>query len=95
MALIGALASNPTLLFLDEPTSHLDYESTTVIERMITEAHKMGTTIIMTSHNRAQAERLAEDVLFIHKGKILETADSETFFAAPEHPAAKQFLNHL
>ena len=95
LALIGALASNPTLLFLDEPTSRLDYESTTAIEHMIIEAHKMGTTIIVTSHNRAQAERLAEDVLFIHKGKILETADSETFFAAPEHPAAKQFLNHL
>ena len=95
LALIGALASQPSLLFLDEPTAHLDYESTTAIEAMIRDAHANGTSIIMTTHNRAQAERLAQHVLFIHAGKILESRASSTFFATPNHPIAKQFLTHL
>ena len=53
LALIGALASQPDLLFLDEPTAHLDFESIAFIEAQIIAAHKSGTTIVMTSHNRA------------------------------------------
>lgn len=95
LAMIGALASEPSLLFLDEPTSHLDYESTTAIEQMIHAAHANGTTIIMTSHNRAQAERLAQHVLFIHAGQLLESRSAADFFNKPENPIADNFLNHL
>ena len=95
LALIGALASHPSLLFLDEPTSHLDYESTTAIEKMILNAHAVGTTIIMTSHNRAQAERLAEHVLFIHSGKLIENQLAADFFQKPKDPIVDNFLNHL
>ena len=95
LALIGALASQPSLLFLDEPTSHLDYESTTAIEQMIKDAHAGGTTIIMTSHNRAQAERLAQHVLFIHAGQLLESRLAADFFHKPSDPIADNFLNHL
>ena len=94
LALIGALASQPDLLFLDEPTAHLDFESIRFIETQITDAHKSGTTIVMTSHNRAQAERLAERVIFMENGKIVETADAKTFFSAPKTDAAKIYLNH-
>lgn len=95
LAFIGALASNPSLLFLDEPTAHLDFESTTAIEKMINRAHANGTTIIMTSHNRAQAERLAQHVLYIHAGKILESRPAKQFFKKPSHELANNFLNHL
>jgi tungstate transport system ATP-binding protein len=94
LALIGALASQPDLLFLDEPTAHLDFESIRFIETQITDAHKSGTTIVMTSHNRAQAERLAEQIVFMENGKIVETADAKTFFSAPKTDAAKIYLNH-
>ena len=95
LALIGALASQPSLLFLDEPTSHLDYESITAIEQMIHDAHANGTTIIMTSHNRAQAERLAQQVLFIHAGQLLESRAAADFFDKPTDPIADNFLSHL
>ena len=95
LALIGALAAAPDILFLDEPTAHLDFAATKFVETMIGEAHGAGTTIVMTSHNRAQAERLGEDVLLLDGGRIVETAPASRFFIAPEHPLARQYLAHL
>ena len=94
LALIGALASQPDLLFLDEPTAHLDFESIAFIEAQITTARKSGTTIVMTSHNRTQAERLAEHVIFMENGKIVEMAPANTFFSSPQTQAAKTYLKH-
>lgn len=94
LALIGALASQPDLLFLDEPTAHLDFESIGFIESQITAARKTGTTIVMTSHNRAQAERLAEHVIFMENGRIVEMASANTFFSSPQTQAAKTYLQH-
>lgn len=95
LALIGALAAAPDILFLDEPTAHLDFAATKFVENMINEAHGAGTTIVMTSHNRAQAERLGEDVLLLDGGRIVETAPASRFFIAPQDPLAKQYLAHL
>lgn len=94
LAVIGALASNPDLLFLDEATAHLDFESTQMIEQMVLEARSNDTTIVMISHNRAQAARLAEHVLFMDGGRLVESASANAFFTAPEHPAAQNFLAH-
>ena len=94
LALIGALANQPDLLFLDEPTAHLDFESIAFIEAQITAARKSGTTIVMTSHNRPQAERLAENVIFMENGKIVEMASAKTFFSSPQTKAAKTYLKH-
>ena len=94
LALIAALASQPDLLFLDEPTAHLDFGSISFIESQITAARKSGTTIVMTSHNRVQAERLAEHVIFMENGKIVETASAKTFFSSPQTKAAKTYLKH-
>jgi len=95
LALIGALAARPEILFLDEPTAHLDFAATKFVETMVQQAHREGMTIVMTSHNRAQAERLGEDVLLLDNGTIVETAPAERFFIAPSHPLAKQYLAHL
>ena len=94
LALIGALASQPDLLFLDEPTAHLDFESIRFIEAQIIAARKSGTSIVMTSHNRTQAERLAEHVIFMENGKIVEMAPAKTFFLSPQTKAAKTYLKH-
>ena len=95
LALIGALATKPDILFLDEPTAHLDFAATKFVEDMIREAHAAGTTIVMTTHNRSQAERLGQDVLFLDGGKLVEAAPAATFFKAPSHPLTRQYLEHL
>ena len=95
MALIGALAARPDILFLDEPTAHLDFAATKFVETMVRQAHEDGMTIVMTSHNRTQAERLGEDVILLDSGRIVETAPANRFFNAPSHPLAKQYLAHL
>lgn len=94
LAVIGALASQPELLFLDEPTAHLDFESTDCIEGLVQDARMAGATIVMVSHNRSQAERLAEQILFVEQGQIIEASDAATFFAGPVHAASKKFLAH-
>ena len=94
LALIGALACQPDLLFLDEPTAHLDFESIHFIETQIIAAHKAGTTIVMTSHNRTQAERLAEHIIFMENGQLMEISDAKTFFSKPKTAAAKTYLKH-
>ena len=93
--MIGALATKPDILFLDEPTAHLDFAATKFVEDMIREAHAAGTTIVITTHNRSQAERLGQDVLFLDSGKLIEAAPAATFFKAPGHPLTQQYLEHL
>jgi tungstate transport system ATP-binding protein len=95
LALIGALAARPDILFLDEPTAHLDFAATKFVETMVRNAHEDGMTIVITSHNRTQAERLGEDVILLDSGRIVETAPASQFFTTPSHPLAKQYLAHL
>ena len=95
LALIGALATKPDILFLDEPTAHLDFAGTKFVEDMIREANAAGTTIVMTTHNRSQAERLGQDVLFLDGGRLVEAAPAATFFKAPAHALTRQYLEHL
>lgn len=95
LALVGALAADPDILFLDEPTAHLDFAATKFVETMIIEANAHGTSIVMTSHNRSQSERLGQDVLLLDGGKLIEAAPAERFFATPQHDLAKQYLAQL
>lgn len=95
LALVGALAARPDILFLDEPTAHLDFAATKFVEAMIGEAHEAGTTIVMTSHNRAQSERLGQDVLLLDGGRLVEAATADKFFSSPDHPLSRQYLDHL
>ncbi len=93
LALARALIMEPELLLLDEPCASLDGNATKAIEAILISARKTGTRILMTTHDMGQARRLADDVLFIVKGKIHEAGTAETFFAAPETPEARAFLN--
>jgi tungstate transport system ATP-binding protein len=92
LALIGALAAQPKILFLDEPAASLDVEATMLSESLISEACDAGTTIIMTSHNRAQAARLADQVIFMDQGCVKEQSDAKTFFRAPQSDAGRHYL---
>lgn len=68
-----ALVIDPEVLFLDEPTASIDERNTSIIENIILQLKQRGrTTVIMTTHDRAQAERLADRVLLLEKGKIVE-----------------------
>ena len=92
LAIIGALASQPEVLFLDEPAANLDFEATAFVEEMIRWSAKDGTTIVMVSHNRAQAERLADHILFMDKGRLMEQTSAKEFFCAPSSDAGKTYL---
>jgi tungstate transport system ATP-binding protein len=92
LALARAWALRPAMLFLDEPTASLDPASTRAVEAIIGEIHARGTAIVMATHNLAQARRLAEDVVFLHGGRLVERAPSPTFFVQPVSAEARAFL---
>lgn len=92
LALVRALATLPKVLFLDEPTANIDPLSTLSIENQLSEARDRGIKLILVTHDIAQAQRLASDVLFMHGGSVLEHADARVFFAKPESEAARAFI---
>ena len=92
LALARAWATDPEVLFLDEPTASLDPAATQQVEALIEAISAAGTKIIMTTHDMAQARRLAADVLFLHAGRLLEHTPAARFFDAPESPEASAFL---
>tara|TARA_A100001037_G_scaffold275538_1_gene274134 strand:- start:7518 stop:8231 length:714 start_codon:yes stop_codon:yes gene_type:complete len=93
LALARAWALQPEVLFLDEPTASLDPSGTGAVERIIEDIHAAGTKIVMTTHDLAQARRVAEDVIFLHNGRLTERASPAKFFSAPESEAARAFLD--
>jgi len=92
LALARAWALRPQVLFLDEPTANLDPAATYAVEQTIQEIHEAGTRVIMTTHDLGQARRLADEVLFLHRGRLKEKAAAETFFAGPKNDLAQGFL---
>jgi tungstate transport system ATP-binding protein len=92
LALARAWSMRPQVLFLDEPTSALDPSATRMIEEMIEGFAAEGITIVLTTHNLGQARRLAEDVAFLHRGRLIEHRRAADFFAGPTAPEARAFL---
>lgn len=92
LALARAWTLNPEVLFLDEPTANLDPGATHEIEAAIQAIHAGGTKIVMVTHNLGQARRIADEILFLHNGRIAERASAVRFFTAPGCPAAAAFL---
>lgn len=92
LALARALSTAPDVLFLDEPTSSLDPASALAIEGMVQEASRQGMRIVLIAHDLAQARRIGDDILFMHHGRIAETAAAEPFFATPKSEAAADFI---
>ena len=92
VALARAWALQPEVLFLDEPTASLDPAATRSIEETIAAMHAHGTTIVMTTHDLGQARRLADRVLFLHHGRLVEDAAAATFFQQPTSHEAAAFI---
>ncbi|PKO90074.1 MAG: ABC transporter ATP-binding protein [Betaproteobacteria bacterium HGW-Betaproteobacteria-12] len=92
LALARAWAVRPRLLLLDEPTASLDPSATEQVERIIREIRTEGAKVLMTTHNLGQATRLADDIIFLADGRVQEHAAATRFFAQPQSPAARAFL---
>lgn len=92
LALARALSTHPEVLFLDEPTANLDPASTQAIEELIEAAHRDGTKIVLVTHDLGQARRLADEVVFMHRGRICEHSAAEAFFEAPGSESARAYL---
>jgi tungstate transport system ATP-binding protein len=92
IALARAFLLNPQILLLDEPTANLDPYNAKLIERAI--IGKKGKGIVMlATHNLSQAKRLAEEVVHIYEGKIVEIAGAEEFFNTPRSEITRKFIN--
>ena len=93
MALARALIRSPEVLLLDEPCANLDGRATRDIEAVLARARTHGTRIILATHDIGQARRLADDVVFLHHGRLIEAAPRDAFFDAPQSPEATAYLN--
>lgn len=92
VAIARALAMKPDVLLLDEPTSALDPELVGEVERSIIDAAKAGQTMILVSHDMAFVYQVADRVLFLDKGKILEEGAPEQIFRHPKEARTKEFF---
>jgi len=93
LAIIRALAANPLLLMLDEPTAHLDPQATHAIETLVAQISSEGTKVILVTHDIGQVQRLADEVAFLHQGRCHERAEKTAFLNTPESAAARAYLN--
>ncbi len=92
LAVAMALSGDPDVLFLDEPTASLDPGSVVAIEAIVARARARGVKIIFITHDVGQARRLADEVVFMHRGRILERAPAERFFDRPQSAQARDYL---
>jgi tungstate transport system ATP-binding protein len=92
LALARAAALQPEVLFLDEPTASLAPAAARQVEAAIRAIHAAGATIVMTTHDLGQARRMADEVLFLHDGRLVERGPAVAFFAAPRSAQARAFL---
>jgi tungstate transport system ATP-binding protein len=92
LALARAWALEPEVLFLDEPTASLDPGASRAVEEIIDAIHRGGTKIVMTTHNLGQARRLADEILFLDRGRLVERAPADRFFDAPASREATAFI---
>jgi len=90
-----ALARNPDIILLDEPTSALDPELTGEVIDTLRDLAKMGTTMLIVSHEMPFAREVADEMIFFDEGTIVETGPPEQFFTNPKSERAKKFMMRL
>ena len=95
VAIIRALAMNPDVILFDEPTSALDPEMVGEVLDLMKDLAKEGMTMIVVTHEMGFAKEVANKVLFIDEGQILETGTPEEFFGNPKNPRLKDFLSKV
>jgi len=92
LALARVWALKPRVLFLDEPTAHLDPAATASVEQIIKDIDSEGVRILMVSHDLGQVRRIADDVLFLHNGRLVEHSRASRFLDAPGSELAAAFV---
>ena len=93
VAIARSLAMNPQVMLFDEPTSALDPEMVREVLQVVLELAKSGMTMIIVTHEMEFAKAVADRVIFLDKGKIVEESEPKRFFKNPKTQRAKQFLN--
>ena len=94
VAIARSLVNEPEILLLDEPCSALDMKNTIAIEETLMELKGQYTFVIVT-HNLGQAKRIADQIIFMDQGKILEVTDKETFFDSPATELAREQIQYM
>lgn len=94
LCIARALTVEPEILLLDEPCSALDVKSSSVIEKMLTQLKEKYTIVIVT-HNIAQARRISDHVAFLFSGKLIEFAPAKQIFSQPKEEETKAFLEGI
>ncbi len=92
LALARALAKEPAVLFLDEPTASLDPAATKAVEDVIRAITARGIKVVIATHDLGQARRLAGEVVLLHRGRVIESAPAEKFFSNPTTNEARRFV---
>ena len=92
VAIARALALDPKVMLFDEPTSALDPEMVNEVLDVMTGLARQGMTMVCVTHEMGFARSVANRVLFMDDGEIVETADAAKFFDAPQSERAKAFL---
>jgi tungstate transport system ATP-binding protein len=93
IALARAFLLDSNVLLLDEPTANLDPNSAIIIEKAIISQKSSGRIIVMATHNLSQARRMADEIVHIHNGEIVEVSKTEDFFENPKSEVTRKFIN--
>mgnify|MGYP004510293507 FL=1 len=95
IAIVRALAMNPDVMLFDEPTSALDPEMVGEVLQVISDLAKDGMTMVIVTHEMGFAREVANRVLFMDDGTVVEDGDPKEFFASPKTDRAKSFLSKV
>lgn len=93
IALARAFLLDSKVLLLDEPTANLDPNSATIIERAIVSRKSSDKIIVMATHNLSQARRMADVIVHLYNGKVVEAATTADFFDNPQSEITRKFIN--
>ena len=95
VAIVRALAMNPDVILFDEPTSALDPEMVGEVLDLMKELARDGMTMVIVTHEMGFAKEVANRVLFVDGGQILESGSPKEFFEHPKHPRLRDFLSKV
>jgi tungstate transport system ATP-binding protein len=92
LALARALARDPDVLLLDEPTASLDPAATKAIEDLVGAIAASGVKVVMATHDLGEARRIAGEIVLLHRGRVVETGPAAAFFTTPRTDEARRFI---
>jgi ABC-type polar amino acid transport system ATPase subunit len=95
VAIARALCTRPQLILFDEPTASLDPEMVNEVLQTMESLAREGMTMIVVTHEMGFARRVADRMIFMDQGQIIEAASPDEFFGAPQSPRLKTFLGQV